>query len=417
MSKQHCIIDYVSFSGTPVLLQRCKEMAKERYLFSDSTFQFQSAHPLAVAQREQKKIAYFAESLAVALGCTEEYNYANRDLYFASLDKKLADCDIEIAQDCSFKECYDQLISNIGIDMLDTLCHYEIESFVELLNDEITYAGNHWTLQKRGGYSGYSHSANLLCNGTQAGKVAWGASNFGFYVSFSGTGCAAIKLDVLHKCLNQMPDTKITRVDIAYDDLHGVVSVPELRERYENGDFITRGAPPSYCYIESGTLVPNDVTKKYGSVPSKGRTLYVGNRENGKMFRGYEKGLQLDSEEYPDWVRHEVQIGNKSRVIPLDVLINPDSYFAGAYTVLASILSEVQPIRICISRIISNAQLDKYLKIAKTQYGKFVNFLNLIYDNPETVIKKMTSGLTINDIPDRLNIPSWSDNRGDLQNG
>ncbi|WP_242007108.1 replication initiation factor domain-containing protein [Vibrio cincinnatiensis] len=415
--KNKTIIDYLSFSGSPLLLERCKEMAKQRFMISDFSYQNQSQHPIRIAERENKKISYFAENLSIALGCDESHNFANRDLYLSSLDKKLSECDMQIASDCSFNDCYQLLISNIGIDMLDVLCHGEIESFVELLNDEITYSGNHWTLERRGGFSGYSHSAKLLCNGTQAGLVAWGAANFGYYVSFSGTGCAAVKMDVLHKALQQMPSVKITRVDIAFDDFQGSVSVPYLREQYENGDFITRGTPPSYCYIESGSLVPSDFKKKYGVVPDKGCTFYVGQRQNGKMFRGYEKGKQLDSKEYPDWVRHEVQIGNKSRIIPLDVLINSDSYFAGAYPALASILEDVEPVSISTSKIIVNAQLDKYLDVAKKQYGKFINFLSLIYDNPEIVIKKMTSGLTIHDIPDRLNMPSWFDNKEVLQNG
>ncbi|MBF4296449.1 replication protein, partial [Vibrio anguillarum] len=116
-----------------------------------------------------------------------------------------------------------------------------------------------------------------------------------------------------------------------------------------NGEFITRGAPPGYSYFESGSLVTRDESKKYGVVPDKGRTLYVGQRQNGKLFRGYEKGKQMKSIEYPDWVRLEVQIGNKSRVIPLDILIDSDAYFTGAYPALVSVLENVEPKRIPIA--------------------------------------------------------------------
>ncbi|RMZ65987.1 replication initiation factor domain-containing protein [Vibrio anguillarum] len=408
------IIDYLSFSGSPLLLERCKEMAKQRFTLSQAPNVFESQTAVAVANRENTKIRYFAENLAQVLGCNEMENFANRDLYYASLDKKLVECDMEIATDCTFNECYQQLISNIGIDMLDVLCHFEVESFVELLNEEITYKDNHWTLERRGGFSGYSHSALLLCNGSQAGLVAWGAANFGFYVSFSGSGCSAIKMDVLHKALKQMPYVKLTRVDVAYDDLQGAITVPYLREQYENGEFITRGAPPGYSYFESGSLVTRDESKKYGVVPDKGRTLYVGQRQNGKLFRGYEKGKQMKSIEYPDWVRLEVQIGNKSRVIPLDILIDSDAYFTGAYPALASVLENVEPKRIPIARVIANAQIHRYTEIAKKQYGKFINFLNLMHQDSEHVIKLMTDGFLITDIPDRLKIPLWSDSIGDI---
>ncbi|WP_456295635.1 replication initiation factor domain-containing protein [Vibrio sp. AK197] len=403
------LIDYVSFSGTPMLLMRCKEMAKQRFSLNQAPNQFESQVTTAIASRERCKIGYFAENLALALGCTERENFANADFYFEALDRELANADIQITTDKSFNDCYQELIANIGIDMLDVLCHGEIESFLELLNDEISVEGNVWSIERRGGFSGYRYSAKLLCNGTQAGLVAWGAENFGYYVSFSGTGCAAIKMDVLHKALSQMPDARLTRVDIAFDDLQGAITVPYLREQYENGEFITRGAPPSYSYIESGALITKEHTKRYGAVPVGGRTFYVGNRQNGKMFRGYEKGKQLKCTEYPDWVRLEIQLGNKSRVIPLDILIDSDPYFTGAYPALASVLEDVEPKIIPISRVVANASFERFVDHAKKQYGKFVNLMNLIYDSPEQVVEMLTRGLTVSDIPDRLNIPVCRD--------
>ena len=392
-----------------MLLMRCKEMAKQRFSLNQAPNQFESQVTTAIASRDRCKISYFAENLALALGCTERENFANADFYFEALERELANADIEITTDKSFNDCYQQLISNIGIDMLDVLCHGEIESFLELLNDEITVEGNVWTIERRGGFSGYRYSAKLLCNGTQAGLVAWGAENFGYYVSFSGTGCAAIQMDVLHKALNQMPDVRLTRVDIAFDDLQGSITVPYLREQYENGAFITRGAPPSYSYFESGSLVTSAETKKYGVVPDGGRTLYVGNRQNGKLFRGYEKGKQLKSIEYPDWVRLEIQLGNKSRVIPFDILIDSDPYFVGAYPALAAVLNTVEPIIIPISRVVAHASFERFIDHAKNQYGKFLNLMNLVYDSPEKVVEVLTRGLTNFDIPDRLNFPVCRD--------
>ncbi|MBF4311887.1 replication protein, partial [Vibrio anguillarum] len=51
---------------------------------------------------------------------------------------------------------------------------------------------------------------------------------------------------------------------------------------------------------------------------------------------------------------------------------------------------------------------------AKKQYGKFINFLNLMHQDSEHVIKLMTDGFLITDIPDRLKIPLWSDSIGDI---
>ncbi|GIA25813.1 replication initiation factor family protein [Vibrio cholerae] len=398
------LIDYVSFSATPELLQRCKDMAKERFI-AQMPLKPKTYPTLTYQRDENLKIMHFAKNVASVLGCVEENDFANKDLYFKFLQDTLDKAELEIAYNTSFDECYQLLISNLGIDMLDVLCHGEVESFLELLNQEISYPDNVWTLERRGGYCGYTYSANLLCNGTQAGKVAWGAKNYGFYVSFSGKGCEAVNMVQLHKALKQMVGAKLTRVDIALDDLQGSVSIDEIIERYQDGHFITQGTPPSWGLFMGGSGATADDKRKCGLVPDRGRTFYVGARDNGKVFRAYHKGAQMRSEEYPDWNRFEVQIGNRFRVIPFDVLIDPDPYFAGAYPALASLISEVEPVRIPTTKILLNVTLENAIKHAKTQYGKLINALRLIYGDSQYIVETLTKGLDENDIPDRLNHP------------
>lgn len=92
------IIDYVSFSGSPLLLERCKEMAKQRFALQQIN-EFESHNVVAISQREKTKISHFAENLAQLLGCVEPQDFVNKDLYFAALNKELVDvtfsCDID----------------------------------------------------------------------------------------------------------------------------------------------------------------------------------------------------------------------------------------------------------------------------------------------------------------------------------
>ncbi|MDN3685832.1 hypothetical protein QW180_28865 [Vibrio sinaloensis] len=37
----------------------------------------------------------------------------------------------------------------------------------------------------------------------------------------------------------------------------------------------------------------------------------MGARENGKIFRAYDKAAQTKCDKYPNWNRFEVQIGNR----------------------------------------------------------------------------------------------------------
>jgi DNA relaxase NicK len=48
----------------------------------------------------------------------------------------------------------------------------------------------------------------------------------------------------------------------------------------------------------------------------------VGKRKNGKLLRVYEKGKQLGDESSP-WVRWELELHNRDRVIPWEVLLEP----------------------------------------------------------------------------------------------
>ncbi|WP_267750736.1 hypothetical protein [Vibrio cholerae] len=64
------LIDYVSFSATPELLQRCKDMAKERFIAQMPLNP--KTYPTFTYQRDENlKIMHFAKNVASVLGCVE----------------------------------------------------------------------------------------------------------------------------------------------------------------------------------------------------------------------------------------------------------------------------------------------------------------------------------------------------------
>lgn len=153
-------------------------------------------------------------------------------------------------------------------------------------------------------------------------------------------------------------DIKITRCDIAYDDYDGLHPVSEAREIYESGGFNAGGRRPSARYIDS-----------YGS----GDTFYVGKRQNGKMLRVYEKGKQLGDRD-SSWVRWELQLGCKDRVIPYEVLLTPLAFLRGAYPVALSWLVDV------VARVIKTVKrkagiiFDKAILFARRQAGRVIRY-------------------------------------------
>lgn len=160
----------------------------------------------------------------------------------------------------------------------------------------------------------------IVCHGGQRGTVL---------ISISGEGCAAAK-EGWEERLRQWLEAhkavaRITRIDLAHDDYDGALTVDQLDQLFDQGGFNCGGRNPDVEH-RGNWKHPN----------GKGRTLYVGNRRNGKFFRGYEKGKQL-GDPASNWLRLEVEFKSVDREIPFDVLTRAGEYLAAAYPCLAFI--------------------------------------------------------------------------------
>lgn len=159
---------------------------------------------------------------------------------------------------------------------------------------------------------------------------------------------------------------RLTRSDLACDDFEGqTFTMQKMVDWYQQGEFNCGGRQPSHTLAGDWLAV--------GS-PS-GRTLYIGKRENGKMLRIYEKGKQLGDTASP-WMRVELELRGKNRIIPSDVLINPGKYLAGSFRCL-NFLSIVQE----KIRTITKAATISYARAvehARLSVGKLVNVMMMV---------------------------------------
>lgn len=193
--------------------------------------------------------------------------------------------------------------------------------------------GRSLTVVGGGGLLGFRESLKLFAHhgaeSTAIGFLAFGGETQGGRVllQLTGTGCGFVRDWHELACLLEDLGAKITRLDLAVDFLNGEHTVDAAKERFHAGGFAFPGktAPQGQFIDDLGS--------------GRGRTLYVGRAVNGKLLRVYEKGRQLGDPE-SDWVRYEVQFGNRDRVIPFEALIRRDAYFAGAYPALAELLEE-----------------------------------------------------------------------------
>ena len=162
----------------------------------------------------------------------------------------------------------------------------------------------------------------------EVGAVAMGGeSQKGrWLLQLTGKGCGLVTdWPSLQELLEGFNAT-LSRIDLAVDFLDGEYTVDDAVDLYEDGAFINRGRNPEF-----------DAQGAWNENGKKGRTVYIGKLKNGKSLCVYEKGKQLN-DLASKWNRFEVRLGNRDRVIPLDVLTNPDKYFVGAYPALAGLL-------------------------------------------------------------------------------
>lgn len=152
----------------------------------------------------------------------------------------------------------------------------------------------------------------------------------------------------------------ISRVDLAVDFLSGERTVDDVLDLYQEGAFINRGRNPGLDM--QGAWLPGEVN---------GRTVYVGKLKNGKALCVYEKGKQL-KDFGSNWTRYEVRLGNRDRVIPLDVLTDPDKYFCGAYPALAGLVGDAAE-RIPTVKREATASLAALMHHMERCYGKAIH--------------------------------------------
>ncbi|TKC91616.1 replication initiation protein [Trinickia terrae] len=199
----------------------------------------------------------------------------------------------------------------------------------------------------------------------RAGIVAWGGYNGRegrMVVDFTGRGCAVVTdWQAVFATLQDL-DAKVTRCDLAVDFLEGEVAIADIEQMYDAGEFHCGGRVPDYRKIESG---------RAGARGCKGTTFEIGQRANGKMLRAYEKGRQKGQQD-SEWVRLEAEFGSKDRTIPHEIVMKRDEYFVGAFKALERFI-DVAALRCRTDQVEREIDLDRTMRAARDQYGKFAH--------------------------------------------
>lgn len=249
----------------------------------------------------------------------------------------------------------------------------------------------------------YAHLDGALVD---IGSIALGGeSQKGrWLLQLTGKGCGLITdWGSLSEMLESI-DATITRVDLAMDFLDGEYSVDDAMDMLEQGLFTSNGRTPSSMQMGDWYCQKD------------GRTLYVGKGKNGKMLRVYEKGKQLKSVN-SKWTRYEVQLGNRDRVIPFDVLTSPAKYFVGSYPALEALVHEAAA-SIPTHQAEAKSDLGHLLHHLSRCYGKALHQTQLVtkVDTSELIQELRVIGMPARVDPACMQSGvSWADIRAQLR--
>lgn len=233
------------------------------------------------------------------------------------------------------------------------------------------------------GWNGYAESRRIEYMGKPVGLVAFGGEHMRDWTQVNLTGdCmehlgsdAAESLTCLYEDLSAQPK----RTDIALTTMDGSVSIKTVEDEWHKGGFTSGGRRPKLRSVASSTI-------------TDGQTRYIGDRTAPKFCRAYEKGYELanqfalqlrhqtgeridvdgmkiDDVPIEDIFRVEVEFKPEPELCPLDILVNRDHYFAGAYPYLAKlVISNPQTFRLTAPRL-GALTMERALAECRRQYG------------------------------------------------
>lgn len=238
------------------------------------------------------------------------------------------------------------------------------------------------TQVKNAGWNGYSHRADI----GKHGLVAWGgkAQRGTAHIEINGTGCTHIPDWETISLWGTRHRARITRIDLAHDDLEGIhCNIDRTLEWSDLGGFNCGGRNAKVKLAGDW----HDLTD--------GRTIYIGTRGN-KMLRCYEKGKQLDDPDSP-WFRVELELRNKNRLLPWDMLTRAGQYLAGAYPCLAFL--SIEQCKLRTTQKATTISLDCMTGNAARLSGKAINVLMQLHQEDASTVVEL---LRRSGIPKRL---------------
>ncbi|MCO7637814.1 replication initiation factor domain-containing protein [Pseudomonas sp. S 311-6] len=205
----------------------------------------------------------------------------------------------------------------------------------------------------RPGRNHYDSTLRILNDeGEEVGSVSGGGvyQRDTYLIMLNGSGCTFAKAgwrQAMYDFLVPL-NARLSRIDIALDFFEGGCGgVEGVREACMNGGFDYHGRRPqgrTDGYWDAG----------------HSRSYYVG-RRGAKLVNAYDKGHAYKDME-SSWWRIELRYWSQDRILPLECLIEPDTYFAGAHPYMQELLDVSEAIRIKTKPKLEDVTTDAVVK-------------------------------------------------------
>lgn len=268
----------------------------------------------------------------------------------------------------------------------------------------------------KAGMKGYPKCNALLLDGVQFGLIGHGSKHGRSSVSLTGVACKALTPALVQFMYEMLVvvDARLSRVDICFDFYRGEITWDYAFRCFELGEFKKPNAP----------LMPEKSVRSTTGTRGEnmGRTLYIGPRDGELYGRVYEKGLEVFAkmpEEYKEacterelskfgeavpevigtiadtWLRLEGEFKrkHKDRPLALEMLLERDAYFSGAYPFFARMLGKGDGRG--RGSIPSDRELshDKLIMAHRASYGNHVHTLRKIGFTSTEIVNMLDTGV------------------------
>lgn len=284
-------------------------------------------------------------------------------------------------------------------------------------------------IPRKFGINGYSRGYDIVLNGRDLGVLSYGSSfneaqngRPQIYIEGSGkTDC--FNWGKFYHYAKLLLDPRITRTDIALDTFKKDFSIESATQAHIDLKFKALKANRNPKITPYGQIQPD------GTNP--GRTIYIGSLQSSKFIRFYEKGYEYYKNEIKkieegtvdtprllgiqklfetgelttidevnegtpfdirNWIRAEVEFKNGNCELPLDMLIETDKYFSGAYPYCSEILNMTdgkKPPRL-LTEI--EMELDIRKKNMKAIAGSLIDDLLYLGYTEKQIIEELRGG-------------------------